>query len=459
MYGAAKTRQEKIRLSWALLLAIVSVISALFWLSSKYVFIYDMTHNNMRSLSAASINLLNQVDGPLSITAYAREDNQLRDAIRQFIGGYQEIKPDLQLDFVNTDTAPDEVRALGIRVNGELVLEYQNRTEHVRYADEKTLINAIARVSQDSQNWIAYITGHGERDMLGRANHDLGSFGARLKDRGYNIQPINLSEVPDIPINTTVLVISGPRIPLLEQETSSLLAYLQRGGNLLWLVDPGDMNFITAELPELLEIDIAEGTVIDTASELLGTDDPTIAVITDSLYTPHPLLANFSYTTIYPHAAALLPGDSAVWTSSPLLMTGNQTWVESSGLENEVSFDPSSDLQGPLTLGMALSRDSISNNLSGASEKRQRVVVIGDGDFLSNTYLENSGNLELGMRIISWLSHRDNLIEVPVRTVSDSSLTVPRYYIGAAGIFFLIVMPLLSISIAASLWRHRRRAR
>ncbi|NNE38651.1 MAG: GldG family protein, partial [Gammaproteobacteria bacterium] len=308
----------------------LSVTSALLWLSSRYDFVYDMTHNNMRSLSTASIALLNQIDGPLSVTAYAREDPQLRDAIRQFISSYQAAKPDLILGFINIDASPDEARQLGIRVNGELVLEYQDRTEHVRYADEKTFINAMARVSQDKQNWIAYLTGHGERDMLGRANHDLGLFGARLRDRGYNIQPVNLSEVPDIPDNTSVLVIAGPQVPLLEHETNTLLAYLHRGGSLFWLVDPGDLEFITEDLGKFLELNIAQGTVIDTASELLGTDDPTISVITNSLYTPHPLLTNFSYTTIYPHAAAILPGDSDVWISSPLFMTGNQAWVETS---------------------------------------------------------------------------------------------------------------------------------
>ncbi len=456
MNNMANTRQNKIIYGWLLFLISFSTASLVFWMSYKFEYIFDMTQNNMRSLSPASVTLLNQIEGPVKVTAYAREDPQLRAAIIQFIEGYQAIKPDVLLEFINIDSAPDEVRELGVRINGELVLEYQDRTEHVRYADERTLINAMARISQDSQAWIAYLSGHGERDMLGRANHDLGAFGFRLQERGYNIQPVNLSEVPEIPDNTSVLIIAGPRIPLQAQETEKLLTYLQKGKSLLWLVDPGDMQFIPAELPAFLGIEIAEGTVIDTASELLGIDDPTITVITESLYTQHPLLTNFSYTTIYPHAAALLPTDSTTWTSSPILMSGNQAWVETSELDNEVSLDPASDLQGPLTLGIAQSRETVSDNASASTDRQQRIIVIGDGDFLTNTYLENSGNLELGMRVISWLSHRDNLIEIPTRTVSDKTLTVPRYYIGAAGIFFLVVLPLISVSIAAALWRQRR---
>jgi hypothetical protein len=459
MSAYKKIRRKKILFSWMQFLLVLLLSSLLLWASTQRSLIIDMTQNSIRSISAASVALLNQVQGPLTITAYARENLDLRTAIRVFIGRYQSVKQDINLEFVNPDSVPDRLRELGIQVNGELVLDYQGRTEHVRYADEHTLINAIARITQERQSWIAFLSGHGERDMLGSANHDLGDFGFRLTERGYNIQPINLAEIPDIPDNTSALVLAGPQIPLSNSENLILQEYLKAGGNLLWLVDQGDLDYLSDELPRFLNIEIANGVVIDTASKLLGSDDPTLTIITESLYVPHPILTNFSYTTIFPQASAILPADSNVWGSSPLLMTGEQAWLETSPLDSEVRFDSDADLTGPITIGVALTRnlDHISNSFN--TDKEQRIVVIGDGDFLSNTYLENSGNLELGTRIMSWLSFQDNLIEVPVRTVSDTQLTVPPYFIGAIGIFFLIVMPLASISMAASLWRKKRQTR
>jgi len=435
-----------------LLLLLISVY--LIWLSTKFAIIEDLTHNNRHSLSTVSVDLLAQIDGPVKITAYARQDHELRNAISQFIEKYQNIKPDIFLEFVDPDTTPETIRELGIRINGELVFEYQGRMEHVRSADENTIMNTFAKLWQGKQSWVGFLYGHGERDLLGRANHDLGGFGIQLKNRGYYVQPVNLAEIPDIPDNTSILVVAGPRIPLLESEISSIVNYLDRGGNFLWLLDPGEQDNLSQTLLRYFEIELARGTVIDTAGQLIGIDDPTVTIITSSLYTPHPLLKNFSYTTIYPNASAILPGDSKTWISAPLLMTGNQAWVESSPLENDVKFDPENDLQGPLTIGLALSR-----TISAAkpeSQHDQRVIIVGDGDFLSNTYLENSGNLDLGIRIFSWLGYHENLIEIPVRTLSDMNLTVSTYVIGAIGIFFLVIMPLASMTIAITIWRNKR---
>jgi hypothetical protein len=454
MKGIIPQKQKIIFTAIAGLLLIFSVAVFLIWLSTKFAFIEDLTQNNRHSLSTVSVDLLRQIEDPVLITAYARQDTELRGAISQFIEKYQNIKPDIILKFIDPDTSPERIRELGIRVNGELVFEYQGRVEHVRSADENTIVNTFAKLLQDKKSWVGFLHGHGERDLLGRANHDLGGFGFQLKNRGYFVQPVNLAEIPDIPDNTSILVMAGQRLPLLESEISSILDYLDGGGNFLWLLDPGDQENLPQILLRYFEIELARGTVIDTAGQLIGIDDPTVAIITSSLYTPHPLLENFSYTTIYPHAAALLPGDSKTWTSTPLLMTGNQAWVESSPLENEIVFDATMDLQGPLTIGLALTR-TISDDYP-ESEHEQRVIIVGDGDFISNTYLENSGNLDLGIRMFSWLGYQENLIEIPVRTLSDMNLTVSTYVIGTIGIFFLVIMPLISMTIGIIIWRNTR---
>ena len=127
-----------------LLLLLISVY--LIWLSTKFAIIEDLTHNNRHSLSTVSVDLLAQIDGPVKITAYARQDHELRNAISQFIEKYQNIKPDIFLEFVDPDTTPETIRELGIRINGELVFEYQGRMEHVRSADENTIMNTFAKI-------------------------------------------------------------------------------------------------------------------------------------------------------------------------------------------------------------------------------------------------------------------------------------------------------------------------
>jgi ABC-type uncharacterized transport system involved in gliding motility auxiliary subunit len=447
-------QSEKRLISLFKLVLLISFAIVLAWAGTRFSTEFDWTREGRHTLSEASIKILNQLDGPIQITAYARESFELRNAIGRYIGKYQSIKADISLSFVNPDSVPDRVRELGIRINGELIFEYQGRTENVRAADENSIINALVRLSRSSEQWLAFITGHGERNFLGTANHDLGEFGNYLSKRGYKIQPLNLAEVRTVPDNTSILALTGPQIPLLAGEISLLVEYLQRGGNFLWLLDPDEKN-LPQQLVNFFEFDVANGTVIDIAGQLVGIKDPTFTMITSSLYGAHPATKDFEFTTLFPKAAVLLPKDSETWSTVPLLMTGTQTWLETSTLDGEVEFESDTDLQGPLSIGLALSRPL--DDTEGKPEAReQRVIIIGDGDFISNTYLSNAGNLDLGMRIINWLGDEDNLIEIPARSATDTQLTISSVILGGLGILFLVVLPLLFISTGIFIWWKRR---
>ena len=456
--GLKRNKNRAYKLNSLVILFLLIAFAVVFaWSSSRFTTDFDLTSNSRHSLSETSINILGQISDPILITAYARDDPVLRDAIRRYVGKYQLVKSDIELKFINPETSPGLVRGLGIRNSVELVFEYQGRTEHVRAADENIIINTLVRLWRGEQKWIAFVTGHGERNLLGQANHDLGDLGNHLNNRGYNVQPINLAEIITIPDNTSVLVMAGTVVPMLPGEIQILLDFIQRGGNFFWLLDPGD-NAIPAEITDYLKIKIANGTVIDISGQLLGIDDPTITVLTGSLYGSHPVLEEFDYTTLYPMAAVLLPGDSDIWTTTPLLTTGSHTWLETGPLGGEIEFDKSADLQGPLTIGLTLVRDMEITIENTTDSKEQRIVVVGDGDFLSNTYLANSGNLDLGLRLLDWLSHDEELITIPSKSATDTQLTISSVIISAIGIFFLMVMPLVFISTGFYFWWKRKRS-
>jgi ABC-type uncharacterized transport system involved in gliding motility auxiliary subunit len=84
--------------------------------------------------------------------------------------------------------------------------------------------------------------------------------------------------------------------------------------------------------------------------------------------------------------------------------------------------------------------------------------VVGDGDFLSNSYLGNGGNLDLGLNLVRWLSGDDNLLDIPARTAPDSRLELSRTAGAAIGLGFLFILPLLLIATGLLIWWRRRRA-
>ncbi len=436
------------------------VVALLAWASARYNIQLDWTAQGRNTLSEPSQQLVGRLDQPVRITAFATENDILRTRIRDLVARYQRAKTDITLEFVNPDTAPERVRTLGITVDGELLLEYDGRSEHVREHSEQALTNALQRIARSGERWIAYLTGHGERDLLGQANHDLGNWGRQLESRGFTLQPLNLAEAGEVPDNTTVLVIAGPQVDLLAGEVAAITDYIEAGGNLLWLSDPGAQHGLEA-LAETLGVRFAEGVVVDATTQMFGISDPTFVLV--SRYASHAVTRGFDLITLYPRAAALEVAPPGEWQAQGFLETNAGAWTEKGEIEGRIRYDEGEETQGPFNIGWALWREagepaSAEDDPSGErSSRQQRVVVIGDGDFLSNAYLGNAGNLDLGMNLLNWLSSDDRLIAIPARTAADQTLELSRGASLGIGVGVLVVAPALLLATGLAVWLRRRR--
>lgn len=453
---------KQLRIHNILMLLLICCLAVLLaWLSVRYQIQIDLTASGRHTLSTASQDILKQIAYPIKITAYAKKNTILRREIKKFISRYQQFQPDIELHFVDPDLVPEEVRQQGITVNGEMILLYQERTEHVKSTSEKELTNALNRLVRGTDQWLTFVTGHGERDPLGKANHDLGMWSKQITARGIKVQPLDLASIQDIPANTKVLVITSPTINFLPGEIALISSYLSNGGNLLWLVDPDEDGLHGLEIiAAQLSIEIGSDVVIDTAGNLIGIDDPTIVLNTPSLYPEHIITENFDYTTLFPKATHIEISHQAQWQKTDLLMTATHTWLERSEPKGKISYDQESDKIGPLRIGLTLEKlieNEDQDQVDKLPAKSQRIVVIGDGDFLSNTYVGNSGNLELGMRLINWLASEDNLIDIPVSVVSDANIELSPFAAAVIGLGFIFVLPVTLLMTGFIIWWRRNK--
>ncbi len=433
------------------------------WLSTQYSAQFDWTASHRHTLSEASRRVLDLVKAPVTITAYARENQQVREPIRDLLDRYSRYKKDFTLQFVNPDTQPEKVRQLGIQVDGEMVIDYQGRSEKIQEAGETSLTNALQRLATAEERTIVFLEGHGDRSPLGKANHDLQQFADELKRKGFTIAAANLAVTPLIPDNTDVLVIAGPRTNLLPGELKLIEDYVTRGGNLWWLGDPGDLHGL-ASLATQLGVRFLPGVVVDASTQLLGIDDPTFALVSD--YPPHAITQGFQQMTMFPSAAALDQNEKSDFEKEPVLATLPRSWTELGPIEGKIAYDAGKgERQGPLDLGYAITRPLSPDSTEKVAEDQpaeaktpveQRIIVVGDGDFLSNTYLGNGGNLELGINMVQWLSRGDALINIPAKIAPDRQLQLSPFASGAIAIGFLFVLPMLLIGTGAWVWFKRR---
>lgn len=434
----------------------LAVVGLLAFLSTRYHLQADWTAGGRNSLSAASAELLGRLEAPIRITAYAREDDLLRETIRDLVDRYRREKGDVGLEFVNPDEVPDRVRELGITMDGELIVRYEGRTEHVQSHTEEALSNALQRLARAGERFLVFLTGHGERAPLGQANHDLGDFGRHLEQRGFNLQSLNLAEAGAIPENTSVLVVAGPQVDLLPGEVERLRAYLEGGGNLLWLHDPGPARGL-APLAEALGVAFPPGTIVDPTTRLFGIDHPAMVLVTG--YPFHPVTRDFDLLTVFPQATPVTVDAPEGWEARALLTSSPNAWAETGELAGEVRFQEDQDLPGPLDIGFALTRprEPAPDAPADDAAPAQRVAVLGDGDFLSNSFLGNGGNLDLGFNLVNWLASDDRLLAIPAKTAPDTRLALGEGASMAIGFGFLFALPAGLLGAGIAIWLRRRR--
>src|ERR1035437_1365940 len=421
-------------LLFVLLLAGITI--GLGYLATLHPLQRDLTFNASNSLAPGSVTVLHQLSGPVNITGYPTlQDARLGDIrkiIRDILSLDQRYKPDIKLVFIDPEKEPEKARAARIQLNGEMVIEYAGRSEHITLINEQTITSTLLRLAHTIDQTVMYLDGHGERKLDGHANHDLGLlFGAKLKQNGFKINSLNLSIAQDVPSNTRVLVIAQPQVDLMPGEVDKLLHYVERGGNLLWLVDAEPLHGLE-RLAEKLDLQLPPGIVIDPAATEMN------APVTWSLgatYPPHAITHNFNLTTAFPSARQLLWNETPDWQHHVLVEAAARGWVTSNPPKGKPRFDKQHDTPGPVIIAMALQRN--------INDREQRIVVVGNGAFLSNSFAGNGGNVDLGMNMVNWLAGEEHLITEQLRAVKDSKLELSATQLRLISISFLLGLPLL----------------
>jgi gliding motility-associatede transport system auxiliary component len=428
--------------------ALLILLSMLAWVSYTQRWQRDLTHNTTNTLSEGSIAVLNKLADSIHVKAFI-SDPTLQQQIRLLIARYQRHKRNILLEFIDPQQSPALSKQYKIGNQGAIVVSYQQRFEKLSVISESTLTNKLLQLAGKQNLWITFITGHGEPSATGQANFDLGLFAAELTKRGMRPQTINLTQVATIPNNSALLVLTNPTTSLLPAELNIISDYLAEGGNLLLLTEP-DSTFLKP-VEQQLAISKWPGTIVDTQSGLYGINDPTFVVSTH--YPAHPLLNGFANITLFPGTAALaFNSDDTELTFTPLLSSVAESWTETGQIAGKIRFDADTEeQQGPLTFAVVLTREI-------SEDKQQRIIVCGDGDFLSNAYLNNAGNLELGLRMINWLSANDQFIDIPVRSAPGKNLQLGNAAIALISFGFLIILPILLLA-AGLLIRYRRKQR
>ena len=439
-----------------LFLALIGLIGAV---TREFSVSRDVTQGSRNTLTEGSINVLKQMKLPVHITVYASKDDtskkeQYRKRYSDFVGRYQRAKPDITLEFIDPAEQPKLAQDAGIKADGEFVVEYAKRTEHIIPPFvEQDMTNVLVRLSRSNERPLMYLDGHGERSLIGVKNHDIGEFGKQLEKRGFKFANPDLTIAQSVPMNGSMLIIASPKIDLSEIEVKKIREYLNAGGNLLWLLDDDNLHGLKP-IAEHLGLTVSPGMVVDLSSAQFGAD---AKVAFANVYAEHAITKNFMLRTLFPEARKVDAQDSYEngWQVTHLIDVAPNGWLEKGKIDGKVSFDDKQDERGSINIAVALER------IYG--KKGQRIVVVGNANFLANTFIANGGNLDLGLNIVNWLAGDDSLITIQPKPLKDVNMIIPDTDSGRILAWFIFngfqyFIPLFFVIAGLVIWWRRRKA-
>lgn len=399
---------------------------------------WDFSNNKINSLSNTTQDLLNKLEAPITIEVYSPKIAFL-NYCSDFLEKYSHASKNVNIVLKQSLLDPSLATKLKIQTEHSIVVNYKNQQQgldiHPADLNEATISNLILRTTVKPNQWLTFLTGHQEADPFDSDVLGMSQFTKIIQDSGMNIAQLNLAKEQQIPSNLNTLVVVNPQNELLPLEKDLIHNFLEQGGNLIWFTEP-DVPAVSF-LQQEFGIKLASGVALDPGSSALGSPHPALKIITS--YPDHTITNNIKTPIIMPWSGHLIAGKNLQWQSKPFLTTGANTWTYTGNSDDPANFALHKGAQGPLTLGLALTRNSNSNE--------QHVLVIADSSFLLNKYLSLYANAQLAGNMLGWLQSSAPSLTFSPEKARDLSYTPNNFNMFLLRYGFTILLPLLLVGM------------
>jgi ABC-type uncharacterized transport system involved in gliding motility auxiliary subunit len=468
--GMFRRRQARMgTLTAASILIVLGILVAINYLGSRENKRWDLTKAGEFTLSDQTAKVLRSLDAPLKITVFekAQEMQRFKDRLPEY--GF--VSKRVSVDYVDPDVKPALAKQYQVQSYGTVVLEYKGRTERVVGDSEQDLTNGIIKVVSGAKRKVYFLQGHGERDPNSSERGGYSVVKSALERENYGVERLALIQAGAVPDDATAVVVVGPTSDLLAPELAALQAFLARGGKLLLLIDPPATNGtppmpVFEGLAKAWGMQLGRDVIVDASGlgQLIGSSYDTPVSVS---YPPHPITERFDTLTAFPLARSVSTATAGAGgvTAQPIVETGQRSWAETdidsvAAKDGPKLDEAKGDRRGPVAVGAAASQAVKAPAAQPASTETKppetRVVVMGDSDFASNAAVNISGNRDLFMNIVGWLSQQENLISIRPKEAGDSRLTLTNDQARRIAWLALLILPGAILALGVSTWWRRR---
>lgn len=295
--------------------------------------------------------------------------------------------------------------------------------------NEEQLTNAIIQVVRDKRI-VYFLTGHNEYNILDKSTNGLSILAKLLVTNNVETKELMLGMKEGVPDDCDVLILAGAKNPLTEKEEGLINEYLKKGGDALFLIENTPLTTPDKPLTEeeknknpslngILNhwgIKIADDIVVDLDSHISGD----VGIPATRNYILHPaLIKNLDYTFyVRPRSISILDNRRQTVMVVPFVLTASEknSWGETD-LTLEIKFNEGVDTQGPVTIASVVLEPKGEGELSDT-----RIIIFTDADFLSNAFIAQYSNAEMGLNVINWLSELEHRVFIDQKEIKIERL-------------------------------------
>ncbi len=419
--------------TFVMTLVFLIIIVMVAYMSVRHKVRVDLTDTGRYTLAPQTVKTLRSLPGDVEVIAFYRSDERTRQAMADLLKEYSYYSPNFKYWFVDPDQSPLEAAKYGVTSYRTTLIRHDGAEEVVSFESENKLTNALLKVLRKEIKRIYFLTGHGENSLTSKENVGYVMVKEALEEEHHEVQELLLVEAGRVPEDASVVVAAGVKTALLPREMEMLNEYIRGGGKALFMLDPGD----TPQLGRYLKafgFNVGEDIIIDQLSQVFGGNYLTPVV--SEYYESHPVTAEFDIATFFPMAQSVSIKEDKTQGSLNLAKTSENSWAKRSGVldEDNLDFDEKTGVAGPLNVisvtSIPIEQDKPdtaqqpSDQDNPDTKQWGKIVVVGDSNFVSNSYIQMAGNRDLFLNMVDWLAEEHLLISIRKKAPGLSPVTL-----------------------------------
>lgn len=457
---------------------VLGFIALNMWISTLEVTNLDFTEEKLYTLSDESKELVKNIDKDITIYFVNFAETSIPVTIAK---QYKDVNEKISTETVIASERKDIAQLYGIQDDytvliivktgeKEKILEeadlytYDETTWERIDISEQKMTNAILEITSEEIPTIYFLTGHEEYST----SSQMMTMGAYIQNEVMEVMDLNLLSA-DIPEDCQTIVIATPSTDFYDSEVEKLTAYINRGGNIIWMQDPLADSPSFPNMQKILDL-----YGVSFNNGIVAEQDSTKMI----MEAPYLIIPNINYTTFTEDLTAT--GTVLLNTSSKLsiadeekltelnviidqFLTTSETAFYRTDLSNGSITPAEGEEIGSFTVGALFTKDVTAE---GAEETVESKLIAFSNNLFATDYPITIGNQtittvmmynnkDLVLNSIAYTEEKED--QIRIRKNYKDVVYTPTEAQNNIVLAISFGIPLLIVVAGIILWQVRRR--